>query len=159
MNISRIENGQRATPETAAKLAWALGVGDDELLEDFSEAAVEDEGVRRLYKETYLRLLAAERRAAKGRPELFDAELDDHVLDLVEAVKILPPGVEKARLRGRVRKMARRAAAVFELEAEQEAARRRDDARRLREADRELGDRRGVRKADAIFEDEEVDDT
>ncbi len=161
VNISRIENGQRATPETTDKLARALGVKADELLGGpeglprkesgmtsfvrflglepepyFTEVPIGNQRVRDVYEAAYVRLVLAEQRAHQGSPELFDAELDDYVLRLVAAAKKLPRGGEKAELRERVSRIVARAAAVFEQEAERldlETAAKRAESRKLLE--------------------------
>jgi len=163
VNISRIENGQPATPETAQKLAWALGTDAEELyggegwpdsdlselVRDlghivepyFTEITVRNGRALVAYEGAYLRLLAAEKHAREGGPDLFDTELDDHVSKLVGAVKGMPPSKDREQLRERTRRIARRAAAVFEQEAvrlESEAEAKRAEERRLREVDLEL---------------------
>ncbi len=137
-NISRIEHGQAATPETARKLARVLGVEVEELYEGFGSWEISDEKVRALYEETYDRLRAAEKRAYEGRPTLFDELLDDRVYELMRAANSLPPGEERSRLREEVRKMARRTAEVLMTEAELETARRKAEAQKLLEAGQEM---------------------
>lgn len=163
VNVSRIENGQPATPETVEKLAWALGTDAEELYGGegqansdlaylvrsmghevepyFTELSIRDGKALVTYESAYIRLLAAEKHARKGGPDLFDSRLDDHVAKLVRAVKAMRPGEEREQVRERARRIARRAAAVFEQEAvrlESEAEAKRAEERRLREVDLEL---------------------
>lgn len=137
-NISRIEHGQPATPKTAQKLADALGVGVEELVEGFSSSEISDESVRTLCEETNRRLLAAEQRALEGHPTLFDDELDEHIYALMNAVNSSPRSADNARLRTRVVEMARRTAEVLMTEAELQAARRKAEAQKLLDDSQEM---------------------
>lgn len=141
VNISRIENGQPATLKTTRKLARALRVPAEELIgygssrdglldmsgfvrslslepePYFTDVRLPSEEVHRLYEAVYIRLLRAEKRAAEER---WDEPLPDldQVLRLNEAIEALQDGEEKAQLRERVGKLARRAATVYAREAE-----------------------------------------
>lgn len=90
VNISRIENGQPANPETVGKLAWALGTdpielygGEDRPESDlavlvrrfghevepyFTDVSIRDGRVLIAYEAAYLRLLAAEKHAREEAP-------------------------------------------------------------------------------------------
>ena len=145
VNISRIENGQAAMPDTIDKLAQALDVEADELLglpaglppkesnmtafvrslglepePFFTELLIRNQNVRDRYEATYLRLLRAERRARQGlfEAEPFDAELTHYVRRLLAVARRLPPRGERQELRRRVAKIAHRAAAVLKQEAD-----------------------------------------
>jgi transcriptional regulator with XRE-family HTH domain len=161
VNISRIENGQAAMPDTIDKLARALGVEADELLglpgglppkesnmtalvrslalepePYFTEISIGNRRVGDLYEATYVRLLLAERRAREGLfdVEPFDTELTNYVRRLLAAARRLPQRGDRRELRRRVAKMAHRAAAVLEQEAdrlEREVGDRRDQARQI----------------------------
>src|SRR5918998_442353 len=116
VNVSRLENGQRATPETIDKLAQALDVEVEELLGPpewipwkessmtafvrrlhfdpepyFTEIQIGNQRVRDLYEATYVRLLLEERRIRLGGPEIVDEKLTDHVRRLLAVAKRLPP--------------------------------------------------------------------
>jgi transcriptional regulator with XRE-family HTH domain len=161
VNISRIENGQAAMPDTIDKLARALDVEADELLglpgglppkesnmtalvrslglepePYFTEISIGNRRVGDLYEATYVRLLLAEQRAREGLfdVEPFDAELTNYVRRLLAVARRLPPRGERQELRKRVSKMAQRAAAVLEQEADRlalEVGNRRDEARQV----------------------------
>jgi transcriptional regulator with XRE-family HTH domain len=146
VNISRIENGQAAMPDTIDKLAGALGVEVEELLGPpewipwnesamtalvrqlglepepyFTEKAIGNRKVRDLYEATYVRLLLAEQRARRQRlfdAEPFDTELTDYVRRLLAVARRLPPRGEGRELQRRASKIAQRAAAVMRQEAD-----------------------------------------
>ena len=161
VNISRIENGQHAMPDTIDKLARVLDVEADELLglpwgpppKDsnmtafvrslglepepfFTEMPIRHQGVRDLYEATYVRLLLAEQRAREGliNVEPPDAELTNYVRRLLALARRLPPRGDRRELRRRVAKMAHRAAAALKQEAdrlEREVGDRRDEASQI----------------------------
>jgi len=155
VNVSRIENGQHAMPDTIDKLAKALDVEADELLAlpsgpaskgssmtafvrslglepepFFTEIPIRHQSVRDLYEATYVRLLVAEQRARQGHfgVEPFDAELTSYVRRLLAVARRLPQRGDRPELRRRIAKMAHRAAALLKQEAD-----------RLK---REIGDKR-----------------
>ncbi len=141
VNISRLENGQPATLETARKLARALAVPVEELtgygtsreglldmagfvralgLEPepyFTEVRLPSDELRNLYEAVYVRLLRAEKRAAE---ESWEDPIPDlgQLLRLDETVEALEDGEEKSELRMRVGRLARRASEVYAREAE-----------------------------------------
>ena len=159
VNVSRIENGQRATPETIDKLAQALDVEVEELLGPpewvpwkesgmtafvrqlglepepyFTEIPIGNRRVRDLYEATYVRLLLEEQRVRLGGPEITDHELGDYVRRLLAVSRKLPPRGERQELQRRASKMAHRAAAVLRQEADRlarEIGDRRDEARQI----------------------------
>ena len=145
VNISRIENGQAAMPDTIDKLARALDAEADELLglpeglppkesnmtafvrslglepePYFTEMPIRTQHVRDLYEWTYVRLLRAEQRARQGLfdTEPFDPEMTIYVRRLLAVARRLPPRGERRELRRRISKMAQRAAAVLKQEAD-----------------------------------------
>jgi transcriptional regulator with XRE-family HTH domain len=161
VNVSRIENGQRATPETIDKLAGALGVEVEELLGRpewipwkesgmtafvrqlglepepfFTEISIGNRRVRDLYEATYVRLLSEEQRIRQGGPRLVDAELTDYVRRLLAVASRLPPRGDRHELRRRVAKIAQRTAAILAQEVDRlelEARDKRAEASKLME--------------------------
>jgi transcriptional regulator with XRE-family HTH domain len=161
VNISRIENGQAALPDTIDKLARALDAEADELLglpvrlppkesnmtafvrslglepePYFTEMPIRNQNVRDLYEWTYVRLLRAEQRARQGLfdTEPFDPEMTNYVRRLLAVARRLPPRGERRELRRRISKMAHRATAVLRQEADRlarELGDRRDEARQI----------------------------
>jgi transcriptional regulator with XRE-family HTH domain len=168
VNISRIENGQAAMPDTIDKLARALDVEADELLglpvglppEEsnmtafvrslglepepyFTEMPIRNQNVRDLYEWTYVRLLRAEQRARQGLFDTgpFDPEMTLYVRRLLAVARRLPPRGERRELRRRISKMAQRAAAVLKQEADRlelVAGDKRVEASKLMEEGHEL---------------------
>ncbi len=160
--ISGIESGKRkARPSTVRKLAGALGVPVEELTggprqevlmppsmaeflrsldlepeEFFVDVEISSDAVRKLYDAAYTRLLQAEKKGSIVPFLIFEDEDPDRnpTLELVRAVKELPEGDEKARIRERARAMAEREAALF-VRAAEEAERR---ERELLEAGQEM---------------------
>ena len=166
VNVSRLENGQRATHETIDKLAGALGVEVEELLGPpewipwkegrmtafvralgmepepyFTELKIGNRRVRDLYEATYVRLLSEEQRVRLGGVELTNAELADYARRLLAVARKLPSGRNNRELQRRASKMARRAAAVLRQEADRLERRvvvKRAEARTLMEERAEL---------------------
>jgi transcriptional regulator with XRE-family HTH domain len=145
VNISRIENGQGAMPDTVDKLARVLDVEAEELLglpeglpptesdmtafvrslglepePYYTEMPIRHERVRELYEATYVRLLQAEQRVRQGlrTEEPFDAEMTNYVRRLLAVARRLPPRGYRQELRRRVSKIAHRAAAVLKQKAD-----------------------------------------
>ncbi len=129
-----VEAAQATAPKAAqheprlldtANLARALNLDPEP---EFVELAIADEALHALYEAAYLRLLRAERRQAEGLwgEDRFDAELDDFVLKLSQAVGAMPDGAETKQLGERVASMLQRTAAVFMREAEHAETRLRE---------------------------------
>ena len=161
VNISRIENGQAAMPDTIDKLARALDAEADELLglpeglppkesnmtafvrslglepePYFTEIPIRTQHVRDLYEWTYVRLLRTEQRARQSLfdTEPFDPEMTIYVRRLLAVARRLPPRGERREVRKRVAKIAHRAAALLKQEADRlelEIEDRRGEARQI----------------------------
>jgi transcriptional regulator with XRE-family HTH domain len=114
----------------------------------FTEIPIGDRRVRDLYEVTYVRLRLAEQRANEGLREAktfdvkpFDAELSGYVRRLLAVARRVPPRGERSGLPERASRIARRAAAVLEQEADrldQEIEEKRAEGRSLMEAAQEL---------------------
>jgi transcriptional regulator with XRE-family HTH domain len=144
--ISGIESrSHKPHPSTLRLLAVALGADVEYLTEGaprpemadfirslhlepepyFTNVEISTEEVRSLYEAAYVRVLRAEKERS------VELLMDRRSLDLVEAVKKLPPSDEKAQLQERVKALLEREVAAFREEAERRA-------RELREAGQEL---------------------